>query len=112
MSLRKTLNDAVDQAFLACGDLVRSVTLNAEDVTGFDNATQTVISTPQTVTADAILLKRFINGEGQIEAHFIFKAREVPLNKYIDLVVGSETFRIVSFDSNEFSVDVIAKKEN
>lgn len=113
MSMKKRVGDAVDTAFKACGDLVKDVSLAPETVTGFNNATQTVVSTtPSPVVAKGIPIKRTVTDEGQIEVHFIFKAKEVPLNKYITATMGSETFRITSFDSNGFSVDVIARKES
>lgn len=111
MSMTNRVSKAVDDAFRACGDLVKQVTLATKDVTGFNNATQTVVSSSTTVTASAIPIKRQIADDGQIELHLLFKAKELPLNKYVTVTLGTEVFRIESFDSNNFSVEVIAKRE-
>lgn len=112
MSMSNRVSKAVDAAFRACGDLVKQVTLTPKEVTGFNNATQTVVSTsPDPIIVQGIPLKRQIADDGQVEVHFLFKAKEVPLNKYVTVTLGSEVFRIEKFDSNNFSVEVIAKKE-
>lgn len=112
MSLNARVLKAVDTAFNAADDMIKVVTLAAKSVTGFDHVTQSPIEVPSTTTAVALEVSRSIGKDGTITVKLLMKAAEVPMDKYLTVTLPlGELFHISGFESNGYTIDVTAKKE-
>jgi len=110
MSLSAKVTAAVNKAFTAAGDLVKTGTLVSKTVSDFDFATGSVVSSNSTSTVDVILqTTKRSSGEG-FTVTAIMKSG-VDLSVYDSLEIDGKTYSIVDHSDNGFTIDAILKKE-
>lgn len=110
MSLSAKMTSAVNKAFLAAGDIVKSGTLSTKTVSGYNFATRSTISTSATLIVDVIIQstdKPY--GEG-----FTIKAlmkSGINLSSYDTLTVSGKVFNIIDYVDNNFTIEAMLTKE-
>lgn len=110
MSLSARLKNAVNKAFNAAGDLVKIGTLSNKTVSGYDFATRQTVGKTKSITVEVIITdtkKR--SGEG-FTTTGIMKSG-VNLSVYDTLTVDGKAYKIVDYNDNGFSIDLILSKE-
>jgi hypothetical protein len=110
MSMKARINNAVDKAFNAIGDLKQIGTLTVKNVGDYDFNTQTTVST---ITKETIELfiesKKTSSGEGFTTSALIKGV--VDLEVYDSLEVGGVTYNVVDYSDNGFITEAVLKKE-
>jgi hypothetical protein len=112
MSLSTKLTAAVDKAFTAAGDLVKTATLSDKAVSGYDFSTGTATSTSKTVTVDIILFTKSLPSGGGYSVEGIMKSSSaIDVNVYDTITVGSDSYNIVNAADDGFAITLQLKKE-
>jgi hypothetical protein len=113
MSYNSLISSQVDNAFTLLGDLVVSVTFKERESGDYNFATQSFSSSTETsTTIKAIVLntKREPEDYTKEEIEVIIKSKDVTdLSLYDEIVIGSKTYSISSFeDVSGFILQIIA----
>ena len=114
MSLSNTILSAVDTVFRSLGTIKTSVTLSTSKVTGFDHTNMVPIYDTNGIetTIDVIEINRSIDKDGTDVITYIAKYSDVPLETYQSLVVGTQTYKIISMKPTQnFIVEIEVAKE-
>jgi len=110
MSMKARINNAVEKAFNAIGDLKQTGTLTVKNVGSYDFATQTTSSTISTQSIELFIeTKKSKSGEG-FKTSALIKG-VVDLEVYDSLSIGGVTYNIVSFADNGFITEAELTKE-
>jgi hypothetical protein len=110
MSLSAKLNAAVDRAFAAASDLVKTGTLTSKAVSSYDFANQKTISRTTTKTVEVIITtKQRASGES-FSVSAIMRTG-VDLSVYDTLTVDKTTYKIVDYNDNDFVIEAKLKRE-
>jgi len=113
MSYNTLISNQVDTLFTTLGDLVVSVTFKERETGDYDFATQSFSSSTETTkTIKAIVLntKREPEDFSKEEIEVIIKSKDVTdISLYDEIVIGSKTYSISSFeDVSGFVLQIIA----
>lgn len=110
MSLSAKVSAAVNKAFAAAGDLVQQGTLSSKNVSSYDFASRSTISTSSTVTVEVIIqTAQRASGEG-FTTTAIMKSG-VDLSVYDTLTVGTKAYNIVDYSDNNFIIEAQLSRE-
>jgi len=110
MSLSEKVTAAVNKAFTAAGDLVKTGTLVSKSVSSYDFATRGTVSTSTTTAVDVIMqTKKKSSGEG-FTVSALMKTG-INLSAYNTLTIDSVSYNIVDYTDNDFIVEAILSKE-
>jgi hypothetical protein len=104
MSLSATIKGAVDKAFAAAGDLVKTATLSNTTATSYDFAKGKTISTSKSETVSIIMLETKSSSDG-IKVTAILKSG-VDLDVYDVITVDGVEYRMADYSDNGYSIDV------
>jgi len=112
MSLNATLKEAVNKAFLAVGDLVKSATLTDKSVSGYNFSTGEAVSSTATIQVDIILFTRSLpSGEGYSLEAIMKSSTSIDVNVYDTITVGSDSYNIINAADDGFIITLTLKKE-
>jgi len=110
MSMKARINNAVDKAFNAIGDLKQTGTLTVKNVGDYNFATQ---STESTISYETIELfiesKKTSSGQGFTTSALIKGV--VDLEVYDSLEVGGVIYNVVDYSDNGFITEAVLTKE-
>ena len=110
MSLSAKVTRAVNKAFSAAGDIVKTGTLSTKSVTSYNFATRSTVSTAATLAVGVIIQSTDKpSGEG-----FTIKAlmkSGINISSYDTLTIGAKVFNIVDYVDNSFTIEAILTKE-
>lgn len=110
MSLSAKVSAAVNKAFAAAGDLVQTATLSSKNVSGYDFASRSTVSTASTVTVEVIIqTAQRASGEGFITTAIMKSG--VDLSVYDTLTVGTKAYSIVDYSDNNFVIEAQLSRE-
>lgn len=110
MSLSAKVSAAVNKAFAAAGDLVQTATLSSKNVSGYDFASRSTVSTASTVTVEVIIqTAQRSSGEGFITTAIMKSG--VDLSVYDTLTVGTKAYSIVDYSDNNFVIEAQLSRE-
>lgn len=104
MSLSAKIKGAVDKAFTAAGDLVKTATLSNTTATSYDFAKGKTISTTKSQTVSIIMLETKSSSDG-IQVTAILKSG-VDLDVYDVITVEKVDYRMADYSDNGYSIDV------
>jgi hypothetical protein len=110
MSLRSKLTAAVDNAFAAAGDLVKTATLSNKTVSGYDFNTSATTSTTVAQSVQIILLSTKNSSGTGFNTSAIMKSG-VDLDVYDTLTVDAIEYRITDFSDNDFAIEATLVRE-
>jgi len=111
MSLSARVKNAVEKAFDAAGDLVKLGTLSTKNVSGYDFATKSTVSTTSSVEVEVIIQStQKPSGDG-FTVVAIMKSG-VNLSVYDTLTVEDKVYNIVDYSDNGFAIEAILTKES
>lgn len=110
MSLSAKVTAAVNKAFAAAGDLVQQGTLSSKNVSGYDFASRSTVSTASTITVDVIIeTARRASGEGFTTTAIMRSG--VDLSVYDTLTVGTKSYSIIDYSDNNFVIEAQLSRE-
>jgi len=110
MSLSAKVNAAVNKAFTAAGDLVKTGTLSSKNVSAYDFASRSTVSTSSTTSVEVIIeTARKGSGEGFITTALMKSG--VDLSVYDTLTVGGKAYNIVDYSDNNFVIEAQLSRE-
>ena len=110
MSLSAKVSAAVNKAFAAAGDLVQTATLSSKNVSGYDFASRSTVSTSTTITVEVIIqTAQKASGEGFITTALMKSG--VDLSVYDTLTVGTKSYNIVDYSDNNFVIEAQLSRE-
>ena len=110
MSLSAKVNAAVNKAFAAAGDLVKTATLSNKSVSSYNFATRSVESFTSTLNVEVIITTSNKASGESINASAIMKSG-VDLSVYDTLTVEDKAYKIVSYTDNHFVIEAQLAKE-
>jgi hypothetical protein len=101
---------AVTKAFTAAGDLVQVGTLSSKNVSSYNFASRSTVSTSTTITVSVIIqTAQRASGEGFITTALMKSG--VDLSVYDTLTVGTKAFNIVDYSDNNFVIEAQLSRE-
>jgi len=110
MSLSAKVSAAVNKAFAAAGDLVQQGTLSSKNVSGYDLASRSTVSTSTTITVEVIIqTAQKASGEGFITTALMKSG--IDLSVYDTLTVGTKSYNIVDYSDNNFVIEAQLSRE-
>jgi hypothetical protein len=110
MSLSAKVNAAVNKAFTAAGDLVKTGTLSSKNVSAYDFASRSTVSTSSTTSVEVIIeTARRGSGEGFITTALMKSG--VDLSVYDTLTVSGKAYNIVDYSDNNFVIEAQLSRE-
>jgi len=110
MSLNAKVTSAVNKAFTALGDLVKSGTLSSKAVSGYNFSTGTTVSTTSSKTVDVIIQSTKNKTQDGFIVSVLIKSG-IDISVYDTLTVEDDVYNIVDFDDNGFIIEAIIVKE-
>lgn len=111
MSLTAKLHSAVDKAFAAVGDLVKTATLVDKTAISYDFSTSTakVASSNKTVS---VILNTTNKGSGEAVRTSIIMKSGVDLSVYDTIKIDNVSYTISDHSDNGFVIEANVVKEN
>lgn len=110
MSLTAKVNKAVDKAFAAAGDLVKTGTLSSKAVSSYDFGSRQTVSKTTKVTVQVIIQStQKPSGEGFTRTAMMKSG--IDLSVYDTLTVESKKYSITDYTDNGFVIEAILVKE-
>jgi len=111
MSLNAKIKGAVEKAFAAAGDLVKTGTLSNTTTTGYDFSRGQTKSTTESETVEIILLDTKVSTSSDGVTTTAIMRSGPNLDVYDSLVVDSVKYRISDYSDNSFAIDLTLVKE-
>ena len=110
MSLTAKLTDAVNKAFAAAGDLVKTGTLSNKTVSGYDFSTGQTVSTSSTKSVEVIITTKSLPSGGGYSVEGMMKSG-YSVDAYDTLTVGSDVYNITNVADDSFVITLTLSKE-
>lgn len=101
MSLSQAIVKAVDQAFLAAGDLVRQGLVQGELVSNFDFATKEVVATTDEYYTDFITVSSVVEEDYHTKKVILLRAADIDTSRYSTITIDSVVYRFESIEEFE-----------
>ena len=101
MSLSQAITKAVDQAFLAAGDLVRQGLVKGELVSSFNFATKGVVTTTDEYYTDFITVSTVVEEDKHIKKVVLLRSGDVDTSRYSTITIDSVVYRFESIEEFE-----------
>lgn len=101
---------AVDKAFVAMGDLVKSGTLSSKRVTGYDFSTQSTIGKPRSTAVKVIILDKKTSSGIGFTLQAIMKTG-VDMTVYDTLTVDKVQYNITEYTDNGFVIEAVIVRD-
>ena len=98
MSLTSTVESAVDQAFEAAGDLVKTGVLSEETATGFNFSTGDLILDQQTYVVEFIEVNSVLHRDLNIVKDLIIRAKDLDGSRYSTITFDNKTYRFETLE--------------
>lgn len=93
MSLTSTIEEAVEQAFQAAGDLVKTGVLSEETVTGFNFSQGEVVSNEQPYNVDFIEISSILADDLHIVKQLVIRTKDLEGSRYSTITFDSNVYR-------------------
>jgi hypothetical protein len=110
MSLSARVTAAVNKAFTAAGDLVKTGTLSTKNVSGYDFATRSTVSTTGSQSVD-VIIQSTQKPSGDAFTITALMKTGVDLSVYDTLTVNNKAYNIIDYSDNGFTIEAILTKE-
>jgi len=110
MSLRRTITNAVDKVFAACGDLVVLATLTSETVTDWDYTLREPVGVTQTKKIE-VILEDTKKASGTDYTTSAIMRTGFDLSVYDTLTVNGRDYKIVDWKDNDFVIEATLKRK-
>jgi len=111
MSLRTTIENAVDKAFAAVGDLVQTGTLSSKKVTGYDFTGGGAVSTSSTTKVEIIVTSTKRPLSESFETFGMLKSG-LDVSIYDTLTINNKTYNIESYADDDFVITLVLVRED
>jgi len=111
MSLSAKLKGAVDSAFNAAGDLVKTGQLSTKTVTGYNFTNGTVTSTSSSNSVGVIITTKENPADGGLSLQAILKSGVV-LDSYDTIKIDNVTYNITDTTDDGFTINLTIVKED
>ncbi len=99
MSLLQTVESAVDQAFQAAGDLVKTGVLLEETATGFNFSTASLISEEQPYSVEFIEISSVLDKDSNVVKELIIRTKDLDGSRYSRLSFEDKTYRFEKLET-------------
>lgn len=93
MSLVSTVEAAVDQAFEAAGDLVKTGVLAEDTATGFNFSTGSLILDQQTYVVEFIEVGSVLDKDLNVVKDLVIRAKDLDGSRYSTITFDDKTYR-------------------
>jgi len=110
MSLGAKITDAVNRAFIAASDLVKTGTLSSKTVTAYDFGSRGVTSSSSIATVEVIITDTKKSSVQPYSSTAIFKAGP-DMSVYDTLTVNSVVYRITDYTDSGYHIEATLVKE-
>ena len=101
MSLSQVIKKAVDQAFLAAGDLVRQGQVKGELVSQFDFAAKEVVATTDEYFTDFITVSSVVEEDKHIKKVILLRSEDIDTSRYSTISIDSIVYRFETIEEFE-----------
>lgn len=111
MSLKKTVQNAVNKAFNAAGDLKDTGILSGPTITDYDLATGSVVSKPASSKTVEIILSSSAKQDDSTTTYSAILKSGVDLSVYKTITINKQVYKLGQYTDNGFVIELTLMEE-
>lgn len=111
MSLTRTIQSAVDKAFNAVGDLKKQAKFSGPKVSNYELSSGSVVEMPKKSTIVDIIIEGSSKSDDSTTTYRAIVKSGIDISVYKTVTIESVTYRITSYEDNDFIINLNLARE-